>query len=444
VRLDMSRPERPEANEEWFARAMRVIPGGVNSPARSFKGIGGGTPPVMVRGQGPYLFDVNGRRYWDYQAAYGPLVLGHAHPAVTAAVQAQAAQGTLTGAPHPREIELAEELCRAVPGLDRVRLVTTGTEAVMAAVRLARAFTGRSLVVKFEGAYHGHSDAMLVDAGSGVGTVGLTTSGGIPPGVLQDIVVLPYNHEEPVRELFRRRGDEVAAVLVEPVEGNMGIVVPDRRFLETVRRLTADTGAVLIFDEVITAFRFHYGPVASLLGVVPDLYCLGKVIGGGLPAAAYGGRADIMDRLAPLGPAYQAGTLAGNPLSSAAGLALLRVLRETNPYPRMDELGARLEDGLTRQAQAAGIPVRVNRLGGMLTLFFADGPVTDYASAVASDAGRFAAFYREALARGVYLAPSRLECWFVSAVHTADDIEGTLEATAAAFEALAHERPDRP
>jgi len=437
VRLDMSRPERPEANEEWFARAMRVIPGGVNSPARSFKGIGGGTPPVMVRGQGPYLFDVNGRRYWDYQAAYGPLVLGHAHPAVTAAVQAQAAQGTLTGAPHPREIELAEELCRAVPGLDRVRLVTTGTEAVMAAVRLARAFTGRSLVVKFEGAYHGHSDAMLVDAGSGVGTVGLTTSGGIPPGVLHDIVVLPYNRTEPVRELFSRRGDEIAAVLVEPVEGNMGIVVPHPGFLDELRRLTTASGAVLIFDEVITAFRFHYGPVANLMGVVPDLYCLGKVIGGGLPAAAYGGRADIMERLAPLGPAYQAGTLAGNPLSSAAGLALLRVLRETNPYPRMDELGGRLADGLAGQAQAAGIPVQVNRLGGMLTVFFADRPVTDYASAVASDAVRFGAFYRQCLARGVYLAPSRLECWFVSAVHTADDIDGTLEATDAAFRALA-------
>ncbi len=425
-----------DSSADWFQRAERIIPGGVNSPARAFKGVGGGVPPVMARGEGPYLYDVEGRRYWDYQAAYGPLLLGHAHPRVTAAICAQAAAGTLTGAPHPLEIELAEELTRAVPGLERVRLVTTGTEAVMSAVRLARAYTGRSCVVKFQGAYHGHSDAMLVNAGSGVGTVGLAGSGGIPAGVLQDIVVLPYNQVEPVRRLLAERPDAIAAILVEPVEGNMGLVVPDPDFLPALRGLCRETGAVLIFDEVITAFRFHYGPVASRLGVLPDLYCFGKVMGGGLPAGAYGGRAEIMERVAPLGSAYQAGTLAGNPLSSAAGLALLEVLRETNPYPEMERLGARLEDGLRRQAHKRGLPVQVNRLGGMFTLFFSSAPVRDYETALRSDAGRFARFYRAALAGGVYLAPSRLECWFVSAAHREADIDGTLAVTEEAFAAV--------
>ena len=426
----------PSRSHTWFQRAAAVIPGGVNSPSRAFKGVGGGTPVVMARGSGAYLFDVDGRRYIDYQAAYGPLVLGHAHPAVTAAVRRQAEDGTLIGSPHPLEISLAEELTAAVSGLRKVRLVSTGTEAVMSAVRLARAYTGRTRVVKFQGAYHGHSDAMLVDAGSGVGTVGLSTPAGIPAGVQESVTVLPYNDLAAAEAFMAREGERVAAVLVEPVEGNMGLVEPAEGFLPGLADLCATHGALLIFDEVITAFRFHYGPAASRYGVTPDLYCLGKTIGGGLPQGAYGGRAEVMDTMAPLGPAYQAGTLAGNPLSAAAGLAALEVLRTTDPYAEMDRLGQRLETGLREQASRRGIPIVINRLGGMFTLFFADAPVRDYQGALRSDADRFARFYRALLDRGVYLAPSRLECWFVSAVHTDADIDRTLEATDAAFAAL--------
>jgi glutamate-1-semialdehyde 2,1-aminomutase len=420
-------------SDAWFARAEAVIPGGVNSPSRSFKGVGGGTPVVMARGEGAYLVDVDGRRYIDYQAAYGPLVLGHAHPAVTDAVRRQAGEGTLTGSPHPLEIELAEQLTTAIPGLERVRIVSTGTEAVMSAVRLARAYTGRDALIKFQGAYHGHSDAMLVDAGSGVGTVGITTPAGIPAGVQTDVVVLPYNQLEPVRAFMERDGQRVAAILVEPVEGNMGLVEPEQGFLEGLHALARAHGALLIFDEVITAFRFHYGTAGSRCGVTPDLYCLGKTIGGGLPQGAYGGRADIMDTVAPRGPSYQAGTLAGNPLSAAAGLAALGVLRTCSPYGKMEALGGMLEEGLLRQASHHGVPVVINRVGGMFTLFFSEAPVRDYAAALRSDAARFARFYQALLIRGIYLAPSRLECWFVSAVHTEREIDATLTATGEAF-----------
>jgi glutamate-1-semialdehyde 2,1-aminomutase len=379
---------------------------------------------------------VDGRRYIDYQAAYGPLVLGHAHPRVVEAIRRQAAEGTLTGATHPLEVRLAERLIEAIPGLEQVRFVTTGTEAVMSAVRLARAATGRSLVLKFEGAYHGHSDLVLVQAGSGASTVGVPDSGGIPAAVRADTVTAPYNDTEAARQVVAAVGDRLAAILVEPVEGNMGLVDPAPGFLETLRDLATKVGAVLIFDEVITAFRFHYGPAATLVGVRPDLYCLGKTIGGGLAAGAYGGRADLMAMVAPLGPAFQAGTLAGNPLSCAAGLATLDVLRDENPYPEMERLGAQLARGLVEQATAVGVPVTVNRRGGMFTLFFGNEPVTDYRTALATDATRFAAFYRAVLARGVYLAPSRLECWFVSAQHTEADIAETLVATDHAFRAL--------
>ncbi len=424
------------ASDSWFLRARAVIPGGVNSPSRSFKGIGGGTPVVMVRGQGAYLEDVDGQRYIDYQAAYGPLVLGHAHPAVTEAIRRQAGEGTLTGAPHPLEIMLAERLCNGIEGLSQVRLVSTGTEAVMSAVRIARAYTGRSRVVKFRGAYHGHSDAMLVDAGSGVGTVGITTPAGIPDGVERDVTGLPYNDIDAVLAFMERSGDTVAAILVEPVEGNMGLVEPGTDFLSGLAEIARAHGALLIFDEVITAFRFHYGAAGSLYGVTPDLYCLGKTIGGGLPQGAYGGRADVMATVAPLGPSYQAGTLAGNPLAAAAGLALLDVLSRENPYPEMERLGQLLHEGLIEQARRRGIPVALNRLGGMFTLFFTDGEVRDYDGALRSDAGRFARFYRALLAGGVYLAPSRLECWFVSAAHTQDEIARTLEVTEGAFAAI--------
>jgi glutamate-1-semialdehyde 2,1-aminomutase len=428
------------ADGAWFERARRIFPGGVNSPARSFQAVGLDTPVVIERGRGAWVWDTQGRRYLDYQAAFGPLVLGHAHPRVVEAICRQAAQGSLTGATHPREVEWAEALTAAIPGLEQLRFVTSGTEAVMSAIRLARGYTGRTRVVKFSGAYHGHSDAVLVKAGSGASTVGIADSAGIPHGVLDDVVVLPYNRLEPVETVCREMGESVAAILVEPVEGNMGLVHPAPGFLEGLRALATRIGAVLIFDEVITAFRFHYGPVASLLGVTPDLYCLGKIIGGGLPAGAYGGRRELMEAVAPAGPVFQAGTLAGNPLSAAAGLAMLAVLRETNPYPEMDRLGARLEAGLLAQAREAGLPATINRLGGMFTLFFGPDPVTDYASALATDAGRFARFFRAALRRGIYLAPSRLECWFVSAAHTEADIDWTLERTRDAFAEVAADR----
>lgn len=424
-------------SRQWFLRARRAVPGGVNSPARSFQAVGGDSPLIVESGSGAYVVDVDGRRYVDYQAAYGPLILGHAHPRVVEAVADQVRRGSLTGTTHPLEIQLAETLREAVPQMDQVRLVSTGTEAVMSALRLSRAYTGRPLVVKFAGAYHGHSDAMLVQAGSGASTVGVSDSAGIPEAVLSGVAVLPYNDLPAITTFMHEAGDQVAAVLVEPVEGNMGLVMPVPGFLEGLRVLTRAAGAVLIFDEVITAFRFHYGPVATELGVSPDLFCLGKTIGGGLPAGAYGGAQALMDWVTPMGPMFQAGTLAGNPLSSAAGLAMLQVLQEENPYPLIDRLGARLERGLLEQAHHAGIPITINRHGGMFTVFFGPDRVVDYRTALATDAQRFAFMHQALLERGVYLAPSRLECWFVSASHTEDDIEKTLAASQEAFGVLA-------
>lgn len=424
-------------SRQWFQRAEHAIPGGVNSPARAFKAVGGNGPLIIESGLGAYVVDVDGRRYLDYQAAYGPLVLGHAHPRVVRAVAEQVGRGSLTGTTHPLEIQLAETLIEAVPGMEQVRLVSTGTEAVMSALRLCRAYTGRPLVVKFAGAYHGHSDAMLVQAGSGASTAGVADSAGIPEAVRNGVVVLPYNDLPAVRALMEAAGPRVAAILVEPVEGNMGLVMPAPGFLEGLRTLTRSAGAALVFDEVITAFRFHYGPVATELGVIPDLFCLGKTIGGGLPAGAYGGVQALMDWVTPLGPMFQAGTLAGNPLSSAAGLAMLAVLREENPYPAMDCLGARLEAGLLAQARAVGIPITINRHGGMFTLFFGPDSVFDYRTALQTDAHRFGLMHQALLERGVYLAPSRLECWFVSAAHGPDDIDQTLTASEDVFRILA-------
>ncbi|MDA8194399.1 MAG: glutamate-1-semialdehyde 2,1-aminomutase [Thermaerobacter sp.] len=423
-------------SERWFARATKVIAGGVNSPARSFRGVGGDPPVVMKRGQGAYLFDVDGRRYIDYLAAFGPLVLGHAHPEVIAAVRSTAGEGSLLGTPCPLEIELAEELVRAVPGLEQVRLTTTGTEAVMSSIRLARAFTGRSLIIKFEGAYHGHSDGVLVRAGSGASSIGTADSLGVPTGVTGDVISLPFNDGQAVRRVFEEAGNRVAAILTEPVVGNMGIVLPQPGFLQDLAALAKKAGALLIFDEVITAFRFHYGPVATQLGVIPDLYALGKIIGGGLPAGAYGGRAEIMRSVAPLGGMFQAGTLAGNPLSSAAGLATLRVLREEQPYDRMDRFAEALAGGIEERAHSQGIAATVNRLGSGFTLFFGETPVTDYTTAQAADAGRFGRFHQLMLSRGVYLAPSRYEAWFVSAAHGQDDLAKTLDAVDWSLRAL--------
>lgn len=421
----------------WFARAVRVTPGGVNSPARSFRSVGQDCPVVMRSGSGAYLTDVDGNQYVDYLAAFGPLVLGHNHPRVAEATRQALQEGPLMGTPCPSEIELAETLVGAIEGLEQVRLTSTGTEAVMSAVRLARAFTGRSLIVKFDGAYHGHSDAMLVQAGSGAASAGAGDSWGVPAGVTGDVMSLPFNDVEALAAAMDRWGDRVAAILTEPVVGNMGIVPPRPGYLETLRDIAHRAGALLIFDEVITAFRFHYGAAASLLGVIPDLYALGKIIGGGLNAGAYGGRRDIMQYVAPLGGMFQAGTLAGNPLSSAAGLATLNVLRTESPYGRMDRLARQLADGLVDLAGRAGVPVTVNRVGSALTLFFGADPVTDYETARRADVGRFARFYRRMLAEGIYLAPSRFEAWFVSAAHTAEDIERTLTAAAKAFAEVA-------
>ena len=394
-------------------------------------------PPVMVRGEGAWIEDADGRRYVDYQAAYGPLVLGHAHPTVVAAVARQAAQGTVLGATHPLEVQWAERIHAAIPPMRWVRLVSTGTEAVMSALRLARGATGRSLVIKFKGLYHGHSDGMLVKAGSGAATVGVGTSLGVTQAVQDEVVVLPYNDPGAVARCLDQRGSQVAAILVEPVVGNSGTLLPHPGYLSELRRLADRVGALLIFDEVITAFRFRWGAVEQEAAIEPDLYCLGKIIGGGLAAGAYGGREDLKALVAPEGRVYQAGTHAGNPLAAAAGLATLSVLEETDPYPRMAELAAILEEGLRQQARRQGVPVVINRKGGMFTLFFTDGPVYDADGASAASAAQFHAFYHHVLARGIYLAPSALECWFVSAAHTTQDIERTLAATESALAAAA-------
>lgn len=423
--------------EAWFRRAEAVIPGGVNSPARAFGAVGGQWPPVMTRGAGAYLIDVGGRAYVDYLAAFGPLVLGHAHPRVVSAVQAQMAKGPLLGTPSDVEILLAEELTRSIPGLEMVRLTTTGTEAVMSVIRLARAVTGRSLLVKFEGTYHGHSDSVLVKAGSGAATIGHGDSLGVPEGVRGDVVTLPYNDSQSLRDLLARRGDEVALVLTEPVVGNMGIVAPEPGYLAEVARLTRHAGALLAFDEVITAYRFGYGAIGPTLGVVPDLYALGKIIGGGLAQGAYGGRRELMEWVAPLGGMFQAGTLAGNPLSAAAGLATLAVLREEDPYPRMDRLSRDLAEGIRKTADRLGVALTINRVGSAFTVFFGPDPVSDYAGADRASAATFSAFHRAMLERSVYLAPSRFEAWFVSAAHGEAEIERTLWAVEEAMKLIA-------
>lgn len=420
-------------SEEWFHRAEAAIAGGVNSPARSFAAVGGNPPVVVERGEGAYLIDVDQNRYIDYLAAFGPLVLGHSHPDVVAAGREALARGPLMGTPHPDEIRLAEELCRSVQGLEQVRMTTTGTEAVMSAIRLARAYTGRSRVIKFEGAYHGHSDAVLVKAGSGASTVGTADSLGVPRGITEDIISLPFNNIESLEETLRTMGDEVACVLTEPIVGNMGIVNPEPGYLEAMARLTRQSGALLIFDEVITAYRFHYGSAGEMLGVIPDLYALGKIIGGGLPAGAYGGRRDIMSHVAPLGGMFQAGTLAGNPLSSATGLATLKVLRDQNPYPRMDRLAHDLAAAILHLAERYGIAASINRAGSGFTLFFGAERVKDYTTAQQADKKQFARFHRLMLNQGVYLAPSRFEAWFVSAVHDPSIIERTVAAVESAF-----------
>jgi glutamate-1-semialdehyde 2,1-aminomutase len=417
-----------------FRRAREVIPGGVNSPVRAWKAVGGEEPFFARRGEGAWLEDAEGNRYVDWVMSWGPLVLGHAEPEVIEAVQEAAADGTTFGAPTEREVELAEELVDAIPSVEKVRLVSSGTEAALSAVRLARAFTSRDRILKFEGCYHGHADALLASAGSGLATLGIPSSPGVPAGAAGDTVVGAYNDVDAAAAAAERYGEGLAAVLVEPVAGNMGVVPPAPGFLEALRALCDASGALLVFDEVITGFRVARGGAQERYGVVPDLTILGKIAGGGLPLAAFGGRADVMEELAPSGPVYQAGTLSGNPLATAAALVVLRRLRDPDVYERLETAGARLERGL-REA-AAGEPACVQRVGAMATLFFHEGPVRHFEDAKASDAKRYAAFFRHLLERGVYVAPSQFEAMFLSTAHGEAEIDLTV-AAAREFFALA-------
>ena len=407
-------------SEQLFERAQRSIPGGVNSPVRAFKGVGG-TPRFFARGQGSRVYDADGNEYIDYIGSWGPLLLGHRHPEVIAALESALSFGTSFGAPTEREVELAELIGRFVPSMEMVRLVNSGTEATMSALRVARGFTGRDLTIKFEGCYHGHVDSLLVKAGSGVATLGLPDSPGVPRAFSDTTLALPFNHLEPAAEAFRNHAGQIACVIVEPVVGNMGCVPPAPGFLEGLRQLCTTHGALLIFDEVMTGFRVAPGGAQELYGIRPDLTTLGKVIGGGLPIAAYGGRRDIMTYVAPSGPIYQAGTLSGNPLAVAAGLAMLRHL-ETHP-----EVYGRLEKSSAALAAAAPAGITTNRVGSMLTWFFTGEPVIDYTTAKTSDTARFGRFFHLMLERGIYLPPSQFEALFVSAAHTADDIAHTVK-----------------
>jgi len=413
-------------SEALFRRAQEIIPGGVNSPVRAFKSVGG-HPAFIARGQGSHIFDVDGNEYIDYVGSWGPLLLGHRHPAIIEALEKALAIGTSFGAPTEQEVELADAIADAMPSIEMVRLVNSGTEATMSAIRVARGFTGRDLIVKFEGCYHGHVDSLLVKAGSGLATLGIADTQGVPKAFCDTTIALPYNSPAAVEEAFRAHEDRIAAVIVEPVVGNMGCVPPLPGFLESLRAITARHGALLIFDEVMTGFRVAYGGAQQLYGIRPDLTTLGKVIGGGLPVGAYGGRRDIMNKVAPAGPVYQAGTLSGNPLAVAAGLAMLRHLKA---HP---EVYAQLESRAAALCADPPPSVAVNRVGSMFTFFFTDGPVIEYESAKRSDTARFGRFFRAMLERAIYLAPSQFEAAFVSAAHSEEDIRCTLAAAREAF-----------
>jgi glutamate-1-semialdehyde 2,1-aminomutase len=427
------------SSDALFEAAQRVIPGGVNSPVRAFKGVGG-TPFFVARAAGARLEDVDGRAYLDFVGSWGPLILGHAAPAVVEALIETAQRGTSYGAPTGQEVEMAELIGRAVPSMEMLRLVSSGTEAAMSAIRLARGATGRDVIVKFDGCYHGHADSLLIKAGSGGATFGVPDSLGVPAALAALTVAVPFNDLDAVSRALDARRGEVAAVLVEPVAGNMGVVLPAAGFLEGLRHLCTKHGALLIFDEVITGFRVAPGGAQALYGVRPDLTCLGKIIGGGLPVGAYGGSRDVMSRVSPLGGVYQAGTLSGNPLAVAAGLATLRALEEPGVYARLDQLGAAMEKGIAEAARAAGIPVTVNRVGSMLTTFFTDAPVTDYASAKRADTARYARYFHAMLDRGVFLAPSQFEAAFLSLAHSHHDLELASRASREAMQILADTR----
>lgn len=409
------------------------ILGGVNSPSRSYKAVGGGAPAVMKEGYGAYLYDVDGNKFIDYLQAYGPIITGHAHPHITKAIQEQAAKGVLFGTPTELEIEFSKKLRKAIPSLEKIRFVNSGTEAVMTTIRVARAYTKRNKIIKFAGSYHGHSDLVLVAAGSGPSQLGSPDSAGVPESVAREVITVPFNDINAYKEAIEFWGDEIAAVLVEPIVGNFGMVMPQPGFLEEVNEISHNNGTLVIYDEVITAFRFHYGAAQDLLGVIPDLTAFGKIVGGGLPIGGYGGRQDIMEQVAPLGPAYQAGTMAGNPLSMKAGIALLEVLEQDGVYEKLDSLGQQLEEGLLKLIEKHNITATINRIYGSLTLYFTDEKVTHYDQVEHSDGEAFGKFFKLMLNQGINLAPSKFEAWFLTTEHTEEDIKQTLKAADYAF-----------
>lgn len=426
-----------------YEEALEHIVGGVNSPSRSFKAVGGGAPVFTERAQGAYFWDVDGNPYIDYLAAYGPIITGHAHPHITKAITHAAETGTLYGTPTALEIKLARMLKEAIPSMDKVRFVNSGTEAVMTTIRVARAYTKRNKIIKFAGCYHGHSDLVLVAAGSGPSTLGIPDSAGIPTSIANEVITVPFNDLDSLKAALEHWGDDVAAVMVEPIVGNFGMVMPAEGFLEGLCRLTREYGALVIYDEVISAFRFHYGSSQTYhafpdhAAIEPDLTALGKIIGGGLPIGAYGGRKTIMEQVAPLGPAYQAGTMAGNPASIAAGIACLEVLQEEGVYERMEELTTRLTKGIQEGADKYGIPLHINQIRGAFSTHFCSHPVTNYAEAQDTDSEAFAAFFRHMLDQGINLAPSKYEAWFLTTAHTDEDIDRTIEAAHESFRRMA-------
>ncbi len=424
-----------DKSEQLFGEALRYLPGGVNSPVRAFRAVGG-HPFFVSRAAGARVFDVDGNSYLDYVCSWGPMILGHGHPKVIQAVQAAAADGTSFGIPNPLEVTMAKLICAAVPSVQKVRMCNSGTEATMSAIRLARGFTGRDKIIKFEGCYHGHADSLLVKAGSGALTFGNPDSAGVPAAFTQHTIVVPFNDTEAVRTVFAANQNQVAGIIVEPVPGNAGLYLPKPGYLEFLRNITAENGALLVFDEVMTGFRLARGGAQERFGIKPDLTCFGKIIGGGLPVGVFGGRTEIMDCLAPLGPVYQAGTLSGNPLAMAAGIAALEELSAGKIYEQLEGLGAELEDGMKRSAAAANVPMQFKRIGSMFCGYFTGRPVNNLADAMQSDRERFAKYFQGMLAEGIYLAPSQFEAGFISAAHTPADIDRTIKAAAKVLKTL--------
>ncbi len=423
-------------SSKMFEKAKEVIPGGVNSPVRACRSVG--CDPIFIqKAKGSKLYDIDGNEYIDFVCSWGPMIHGHANDEIIEAVKEAADDSTSFGAPTTKEMALASMVVEAVPSIEKVRFVNSGTEATMSAVRLARGYTGKDIIVKFDGCYHGHADSFLIKAGSGVITLGIPGSPGVPEDVVKNTISIPYNDDEVLEKTLREKSDSIACVIVEPVAGNMGCVPPSKTFLQKMRELTAELGIVLIFDEVITGFRLSYGGAQEFYGIMPDLTCLGKIIGGGLPVGAYGGKTEIMDQIAPDGPVYQAGTLSGNPLAMAAGIANLRLLRRDNFYKELNEKAEFFADGLTKAAESAGIPVTLNRVGSLMTGFFTSDPVYDFESAMKSDTDKYGVHYRQMLDKGIYLAPSQFEVAFISASHTTEDLKKAIEMTEWSFKKMA-------